>query len=260
MRIGCIGLILFCTTTMTCGRTQLVGGCRTENCFDPNGDGGADGEVTGSDGSLGNDTGGDLGPLITWSFGENGTDSMTEVTLDTFLDEGDPSYNWGISSLLHSDGDAGSRRVVLLMFDLSVIPVTAEIVGAVLSLTTWGANPSVERFTIHQILESWDEGTAFDEPGNSNWTVRTMAGATWSAAGCNAPSSRSSTEVGEFFPDFVVDTLLTSTIDSVLIGGWVANPPSNFGFAIVTNGNDGGSFWGKAGPDGLRPSLEVTYR
>ena len=103
--------------------------------------------------------------LTTKKWGENSSrDDYTGVTEDTFLDEGQPSYDMGTDTYIRV-GDDGSRiNRTLIKYDLivlnSLISSSSQIVSATLKMKTYDdpdpGNIDVDAF---RVKKDWFEGT-----------------------------------------------------------------------------------------------------
>ena len=170
------------------------------------------------------------------------------ITQDTYVDSLYPSSLLGSSVAMLADG-GGQRAVALWRADLSAIPPTASIDAVDLHVYT--SNTTGDVTTIYAMLEAWDESTA-------HWTQRSTGNA-WSGVGA-APPSRGTTAYGTIS----VTTPLTSyvaPVEPALIAGWVSDPASNLGAALVVTGSNGTAF--RTRDDVVasrRPYLRITYR
>lgn len=83
----------------------------------------------------------------------NGADGLTH---DAFLSADQPRRNFGDANVLVLRGDGGTA--VLLFFDLSAVPVTAQVEAAWLELTIVGRNlPQELRGTLYSVPRPWSE-------------------------------------------------------------------------------------------------------
>jgi hypothetical protein len=210
-----------------------------------------------ADSGLGNDGGSGDGPIAIddaghriVTFGETGTATFSNVTTDTLLDSQHTAFNYGADAVTESAG--GTIPLVgLLRFDVSALPPGQAILDATISLIPVSGNPS-DAIDLYRVLEPWTEGTQTGNNGVASWTDR-MLGVAWTTAGCNAPGSRDSTSLATFHPPGtptgVAATVALDAAGVAVVQGWIANPASNAGFAIVTTGS--GTPW-------LFPSREAS--
>jgi len=142
--------------------------------FSPGGDG--DGGTMGNnDGLLTDGTMVDLpGNAMTVTFGEIGTATFQNVTADTFIsnEAGEPTLNYGTTDELRSEQDVNER--ILLRFDLTMIPSSATVTSATLTVTVSQANASAT-WELHPVLELWPEGSQDGAAGSPNYTDASRA-------------------------------------------------------------------------------------
>lgn len=110
-------------------------------------------------------------------------------TQDTYLDLNYPSVSWGAAGVLRASSDAHS--VILIRFDLSSIPATAQIQSAELSLfSELRDRASPMNLSAYQVYRHWDEAQA-------TWYLA-AAGSAWGKPGCgDTLSDRSISPVNE---------------------------------------------------------------
>jgi hypothetical protein len=92
----------------------------------------------------------------------------------------------------------------------------------------------------------------------ANWTYRNT-GDPWTTPGAGT-GSRDSTILAQI-DDPTTDTEYVLEIDPVVVQGWVDDPDSNHGFAIVGLGSIGPYGWlmSSEAPSSQRPMLTVSY-
>lgn len=164
---------------------------------------------------------------------------------DTFLSMINQTTNYSDQTSALADGDG---RVALFRFDLSAIPTGATVSAAVLHI--WTDTDAGQAVTFYPVLEAWDEAAA-------TWQAR-QAQVMWSGAGASPPS-RSTVAAGTVTGNSP-NTEYTMTISIAVVAGWVANPSSNYGFAITTPNTDGTRFSTREHPTTTRrPYLRVTH-
>jgi hypothetical protein len=121
--------------------------------------------------------------------------------------------------------------VGLIRFDVSAIPAGAEIGEAAIELVTGGDAPSGTTITAYRVLEEWSEGTQGWGVGVANWNER-LGGIPWTAAGVGV-GSRESSPIGSFTATAPM-TPHRLTLDPGLVAGWVDDPASNHGIALLS--------------------------
>jgi len=191
------------------------------------------------------------------AFGE-GDDTLTNTWVDAFLSEGEPTNNFGNHPDLHLTSSETSP--VLIRIDVSAVPSHATVTSARLRFRVTDATlPIGTKIEIYAMNESWTEGTGDHSGGIANLTDRNP-GVAWSEVGATPPSRDvvpiSTTNVAALldFGDALVIDLPTA-----LIAGWIANPNSNSGIAMMVDGVD---FYCELGSSefsttNFRPRLEL---
>jgi hypothetical protein len=177
------------------------------------------------------------------TFGERPDASHAGVTSDTRLSESEPTYNTGANVSIGPD--ASPKRVLLVRFDLTALPVDTIVESANLLLFTRACSgceavpgTSVQ---VYRLLEDWVEGTSVSAAGVANYTYRT-ATELWTTPGAG-PGSRDTVSLASFSPQ-TLDTEYVIMLPVNIVRAWVADPASNFGleFAIEGQISDGVSF------------------
>ena len=192
---------------------------------------------------------------ITAVFGETGDATYVGVTTDTYLDLEKPDLNFGAAHDLFADGGS-TPKLALVRFDVSKLPAAATVVSATLRLTT-RTDPSDASVIVARMLEAWDAGTGDQTTGTANWTER-MPAVPWSSPGA-APPSRDTFVLGRFTPS-AETTAYDVVLDPTAVAGWVADPSTNFGVAIVDDTDDGLTLaTSEASIANTRPTLTVVY-
>jgi hypothetical protein len=208
-----------------------------------------DAAVGGSDAAARADAAGEL---------ENTVFAVPDV-VDTFLRLSDPTLNYGGSARMCSDTTTDDRRI-LLRFDVSSLPVGAEIASATVRLWTGTLTNdlSPQTYSAYQVLEAWDEGAEIATAGSASWNER-QPGVAWTVAGAGS-GSRGDVVMGSFVPA-ANDTEYDLELDPELVAGWTDDRFSNFGIVIVGAGSDGACFATTESPDpGKHPILSVNWR
>ena len=180
--------------------------------------------------------------------GMSSAGSVYEGVADTTIQRGAP--NLGKSEFCTSKGGS-TQRSCLLRWDLSSIPSTAKVEGAVLEVTV--ADPSRGTFRLFDVRRSWTEDEAtFKRPHD---------GAAWGLPGANSTVDAGSTPLGAFVPR--ANGALTIPLNAAgvaVVQGWVKEPASNAGLKIYNprpfNGTSiASSDWGVVAE---RPKLVVV--
>ena len=182
----------------------------------------------------------------------------SSVIVDTFVRRTEPTFNFGARDRTCAD-TATDDRIILLRVDVAEVPSGAAVVGASLRVRTGAlaADLSTDTFSIYQVLEEWSEGDQDGVAGVASGNERTT-GTAWTAEGVGA-GSRGETVVGSFVPD-AIDTAYEVDLDPALVQGWVDDPSSNHGVAILAGGMDGSCFaTTESAIAGRRPSLVITW-
>lgn len=148
-----------------------------------------------------------------------------EVAYDTSIRSDAPTANDGALDFLEMD--AAPRRVSLVFVDFTVIATDAQVVGAEFHASVFDPIET-GAFQLYPITESWTETAA-------TWEQR-EPGVPWSG-GLSVPTLDANALLGEAAPRAIGATAWT--LDAAIIQGWIATPPSNFGFAAVSSSPDG---------------------
>lgn len=166
---------------------------------------------------------------------------------DTFIAAASPSANYNGQTSALVDG-SGNDCVMLIRFDLTSIATNAVVTAAALHI--WTDYDPGAAVTLYPLLESWSEV-------NSSWTDRSP-GVYWTTAGA-APPSRGTTAIGSVSPSAAY-TGYVITLSAATVAGWVANPATNHGIALVTTNSDGTRFATRENTTTtVRPFLRVTH-
>ena len=171
---------------------------------------------------------------------------------DTYIHNPQTNDNFGSHVAIGIDGETGAGRteVGLVHFDLSAIPAGAPLQAAPVLRVCSTDDPLVTgSITIYRVLEQWSEGTGIRYPndtgdmGQANWNERAPAMA-WTTAGVGAPGSRDATPAtvgGAVLMPTAPDTAYSVESEQSIVEGWIADPSTNNGFALVpsTDADDG---------------------
>ncbi|HZP85027.1 MAG TPA: DNRLRE domain-containing protein [Chthonomonadaceae bacterium] len=164
----------------------------------------------------------------------------------------------------------GLIRRGLLAFDLSAIPTGAKIDSVALTLSMSRTVSGSETISLYRVLADWGEGTSnatgqegAGAPATTNdatWIHRFYNTQTWATPGGDFASAASATRtvggVGSYTwastPQLVAD-----------VQGWVDNPSTNFGWAVIGNESAASTakrFDTRENPVAAnRPSLFISY-
>lgn len=157
----------------------------------------------------------------------------------------------------------------LIAFDLSGIPPDAIVISATLRLNMSKTIAGETAVSVHAAAAGWGEGEsdalgeegagAAATPGDATWTHAFFDGALWAAPGGDFAGAASATTMvgssGSYLwasPGLLAD-----------VAGWVADPATNFGWAVLGDEAQTGTakrFDSRENPSaGNRPALVVTY-
>jgi hypothetical protein len=169
------------------------------------------------------------------------------------------------------DRNGAVERRALVMFDLSgSVPDGATITAASLELTMSRTISGSQTVTLRRVLESWSEGPS-DAPGEEGagtgsgngdvtWIHRSLPNSLWSTEGGTFTQDVSSSQQVAGNGAYVFPSTAQMIAD---VQGWLDDPQTNFGWAIVIPGPVTGSakrFNSRENPGAnSRPVLSVTY-
>lgn len=194
---------------------------------------------------------------------------------DVTLYEGEGDLANGAGTFLfvgrtESQGGAAERRA-LLSFDIDgSIPDGATVTAVSLEITMSRTIAGPHTIELRRVLESWSEGPsnasgqegsgASAQNGDATWVHRSFPGSTWSTEGgtlaMTASTSQSVTGNGAY-------TFGSSSQMVADVQGWLDDPSSNFGWAMVMPSPPVGSakrFNSRENTSTQsRPKLTVTY-
>jgi hypothetical protein len=184
---------------------------------------------------------------------------------------------------------SGSPRRGLLAFDIAAnVPAGATVTGAELNMHLGNAPKSdPETISLHRLNVGWGEGTAGNAAagiggggggfaagtGDATWNTPTFGSGAWTNPGgtgdFNAVASASTSVTGPVETGF---TWLSTPALISDVQGWLDNPASNFGWALVNSDESGSAtvkvFYSRSaaqnasgGPldAAFRPMLTITY-
>jgi hypothetical protein len=194
---------------------------------------------------------------VTLVLGETDDADLTGVTVDTYLDAANPTFNYGAAITARVDADPS--RVALLRFDISSVAPGATVTAAFLSLTTAADALEQGSVQVFEVTENWAEGDAVGAAAPANWTQRTSNN-DWTTAGAGS-GSRATTAMSEFVPSTAA-TRYPVALPIDLVQRWVADPSSNRGVVLVaidaaTHGVDFES--SESAATAARPTLSISF-
>jgi hypothetical protein len=193
----------------------------------------------------------------TVSFGDR-DGAIPNTLFDTFLDiNGDEPNNFGAHPDLHLR--SAFEAPILIRVDVSAIPDVATVAGARLRLeVTFDEIPAGRAVRVFEMNESWIEGTGNNSAGAANHTHRNPDDE-WATHGA-APPSRDSNAIASQTIATTIDEggELVIELPPQLVAGWIANPATNLGIALLVSGDN---FYcelaSTEGSQAGRPILEV---
>lgn len=171
------------------------------------------------------------------------------VAADTYVNSFAPTLNYGGGEFFSVRSSAVNDLVGLLRFDLGLVP-DGEVSRAVLQLDTNSAALSQGEVVVYRVLEAWREGTGVGSAGATSWNERDV-GLAWTAPGCG-PGSRDAVELVRFAP-LAGNTGYVVELPADVVQGWLDEPATNAGLALVAEGTGAGDavgFWSRERGDG----------
>lgn len=136
----------------------------------------------------------------------------------------------------------GTRRRVLLRFDLSALPAGATINSAQLELSVSRTISGVVDVNLHRVVGAWSEGSADagtpggqgTTPGNGDptWSLRAFPATAWTNLGGDHDAAVS----GSFALDGEGRYLVPASAGMLAdLAGWQADAASNHGWMLLSN-------------------------
>jgi hypothetical protein len=167
--------------------------------------------------------------------------------------------------------NAGStRRRALLRFDLSGLPAGAQVTAVSLSLSLERSRQAGDLpITLHRVTQSWAEGptasvVGIGEPavdGDTTWLHRSRPTSTWTVPGGDFVAAASASRIVGSTGGPVSWSSTPALVADVQ--GWLAQPASNHGWALLGFEAGGTSAKGFASREALapadRPQLRIDY-
>lgn len=130
--------------------------------------------------------------------------------------------NQGAEEYCSSKGGS-TQRSCLLRWDLSSIPSTAKVQGALLQLTV--ADPSNGTFRVYDMRRPWLEAEADFR--------QAQIGDPWGLPGANATVDSGSTPLGSFVPrESGALTVPLNAAGVAVVQGWISDPARNDGLKL----------------------------
>lgn len=223
--------------TAACGRAWY-------EPVDQGGESGADGGDPSRTGDAGGGEGSDAG-----------VPTAGTAAADTYLLASEPGGNFGAAEVLRTAGSPGAT--ILLRFDLGIVPADVAVQSLTLSVSTSGAAQDPSSVRIYRVFEDWTEGEESGAPGEASWDLRSP-GLAWQRAGCGVGSRDAAARA-----DFEVDAAATRyqvDLPTSVVEGWIDDPTSNRGLALIATGGSGIELVSSEGADPAeRPALVIEW-
>ncbi len=172
-------------------------------------------------------------------------EAVLEPAADVTLYEGDGNLANGSGSYLFvgrtENRNGAVERRALLTFDIGAsVPSGATITGVSLEVTMSRSISGAQTVELRRVLESWSEGSS-DAPGqegggtssltgDATWVHRDFPNSTWSSAGGTFSSTVSASQSISGTDAYVFSSGSQLVAD---VQGWLDDPDSNFGWAMV---------------------------
>ncbi len=213
--------------------------------IDQGGGGAGDaGDPSGTGDAAGGDGDRDAGLLITRG-----------AAADTYLSASQPGANFGALDLVRTADSPAAT--ILLRFDLGDVPAGAVPQAVTLALSTSDAAQDASRVRIYRVFEDWTEGGESGAPGVASWDLR-APGQAWTSPGCGV-GSRDAAARAEVAIDAPA-TRYQVELPTSVVEGWIADPASNLGLALIATSGSGVELVSSDGDDpGERPGLAIEW-
>lgn len=207
----------------------------------------------------------DAGALVSWGFVDWDllTDSCSDTvtyydgnegysgTMDAYIDNANPTTNYGSSSSLLLDTSPDIQKS-LLKFDevfgygKNKIPYGSTISSATMYLEVYDIGNA---FSIYEILEDWEENEV-------TYNGR-LSGTSWSSIGISGSPSRSTSSLGTITATSIGTKSLTVTD---VVNSWNNRSKENYGFVMEPGGSSGVMLRSSEYATSTdRPALEVSF-
>ncbi|MGD8523970.1 MAG: DUF2341 domain-containing protein, partial [Desulfobacterales bacterium] len=209
---------------------------------------------------------------VTKKWGENSSrDDYTGITEDTFLDEGQPSYDMGTDEHIRVGDDGNRINRTLIKYDLTalsgLIASSSQIVSATLKMKTYDdpdpGNIDVDAF---RVKKDWFEGTksyalADDGDDAATWQYQVYDETAWTGAGCDDSADRETTS--DDVETFSADNTWYSWDVTDSVKYFFDNPSSNYGWLLKCQSEGTLKYWriysSEYATEANRPYLEIQY-
>lgn len=163
------------------------------------------------------------------------TSSTLIASKDTYLQQANPTRNYGATDPLSLRTNVGGQRIPLVEFNLSALPAGATVNSSNMQYYVSTANANIT-VNLYRLTQNWNEGTASNAncgPGNGN-------GATWDTYNCvnnwATPGGDydGTTLLGSFVPSPVggYQTVASANLNS-LVQNWMNGSVANNGVILV---------------------------
>jgi Bacterial Ig domain/SprB repeat/Domain of unknown function DUF11 len=198
-----------------------------------------------------------LTQYITTSLTLDHTNSSIE---DTYLDEGNPSKNFGITTSIFVDRESDQNMRTLIKFNTSAIPTNAIITSASLQLVQ--KNSKIDNIQVYRANNTWTEGTIDNNTGQPNWNVRTGTTAWNFGSGGDYDTTRvwataTTTSTSGTVVNWNVTNLLQAWNDGILNQGFLLRAANEAADAS----DNGVEFYSSENSTiASRPKLVITYK
>jgi hypothetical protein len=209
-------------------------------------------------------TAGDGGADPDGGEGDGGADPDGGAAGETFAAVADTALNSAASGLNYGGGSFFNVRTSAISTFTGLVrfapdaPPGAVVVAAQLWLTTTGAALGSGQVEVYRVLEQWVEGTQTGGAGVANHLER-LAAVLWLSPGCG-PGSRALSPAATFEPR-ETNTVYRVALPAALVQGWLDDPTSNHGLALVAadSGMDTVGFHSReSGADGPQLFIELA--
>ena len=226
------------TATATAALALVLASACGRAWYDPEDRGGGDaGDSSGTGDGGGGGGESDAGVLTTG-----------DAAADTWLSENDRDENFGGAGVLRTADGPGAT--ILLRFDLAAAPAGAVPRAVILAVSTSGGRQDAGRVNIHRVFEDWSEDEA-------SWELR-VSGQAWTRAGCGV-GSRDAAARAQVSID-APGTRYQVALPTSVVQGWIDDPASNRGLALVASSGSGIEIVSSESDDpAVRPTLAVEW-
>jgi hypothetical protein len=202
---------------------------------------------------------GDGGSTIADAGGGGNSDASvftaSDAGADTFLVSSDRGFNFGGLGVLRTA--ASPAATILLRFDLGEVPAGAVARGVTLTVWTSDGPQDPSQLRIYRVFEEWAEGGESGAAGTASWDDR-LPDQAWTGPGCGVGSRDAAARA-----DFSVDAPATRyqvALPTSVAQGWIDEPGSNFGLALIARSGSGVELVSGDGADPeRRPALAVEW-